>query len=71
VAFSILLLATAWITTAVLVLTLARLIAARPPVSAVAPSPAARPSGDDDAVVALVPRGRNRLVPAGVFQRAA
>ena len=70
-AFSLLVLAAAWLATAAVVLTLARLIAARPR-GATAPGPARVAPGDDDGVVvALVPRGRNRLVPVHAPARAA
>ena len=70
-AYSILLLTAAWLLTAAAVLTLARHIAVRP-ARVVRRSPAAAPAlADDGAVVALVPRVRNRVVPVGLLEQAA
>jgi hypothetical protein len=72
VAFSIFLLASAWLATAALVLTIARLIAARTPQPAPAAAPLALVDDEEDGVVVLlVPRGRNRLVPVARLERAA
>ena len=71
-AFSILLLATAWLVTAAAVLTVARLIAAGPSRGLTAvPAPGTWAPAEEDVVVALVPRGRNRVVPVGLLERAA